>query len=65
VGYWVYHDRLAHFKAIKDAEILAASVREEQEKAKRIASGNNLGAAATLMPKLPPGVSSHGGYNSM
>ena len=60
----MYKDRQAHQIAAKNAEMLAASVREEQEKAKRIASGGAGGAMATLVPK-PPGIASHGGYNSM
>ena len=59
----MYKDRQAHQMAAKNAEMLAASVREEQEKAKRIASGGAGGAMASLVPK-PPGIA-HAGYNSM
>jgi hypothetical protein len=61
LAFWMYKDRQAHARAAKNAEMLAASVREEQEKAKRIASGG-AGATAKLMP---PGITSHGGYSSM
>lgn len=56
IGFWAYKDRQAKSREAKDAEILAESVRAEQDKAKRIASGS------ALLTK-PPGV--HGGYNSM
>ena len=52
----MYKDRQAKFREAKEAELLAASVRAEQDKAKRIASGSAL-------LSRPPGV--HGGYNSM